>query len=83
MLDKHGDHITAAFVDIDLGQGEDGFCVARYARALSPQMCVLYTSGGVRGGLTDERVSDSRFVAKPYRPSQIGAMLKDMLLPAA
>ena len=78
-LDAFGARIAAAFVDIDLGPGEDGFGVARYAREVKPDLRVVYTSGGVRGGLLHERVANSVFVAKPYRTSEVGALLKDML----
>ncbi len=78
-IDSHAGQIGAAFLDVDLGCGEDGFCVARYARAAAPDMRIVYTSGGVRSGVVEERVTDSLFVAKPYLPSEIGVLLCAML----
>lgn len=80
-MDRCGEDICAAFVDIDLGPGEDGYGVARYARSVKPDLRVIYTSGGPRGALMDQRVSGSVFVAKPYRPSEVGALLRDLLSP--
>jgi DNA-binding NtrC family response regulator len=79
LIDEPGQRIDAAFLDIDLGPGDNGFCVARHAREVMPELPVIYTSGGVRGGLLSERVQGSLFVAKPYYPSQVGALLKDVL----
>ncbi len=79
LIDQPGCKIDAVFLDIDLGPGENGFGVARHARTVIPDLPVIYTSGGIRGGLLSERVPDSLFVAKPYYPSQVGALLKDML----
>jgi len=76
---RHGERIGAAFLDVDLGEGEDGFCVARQVRAAQPDAKIVYTSGGIRGGLLNERVENSVFVPKPYMPSQIGFLLCDML----
>jgi DNA-binding NtrC family response regulator len=79
IIDFPGQRIDAAFLDIDLGPGENGFCVARHARDVMPDLPVIYTSGGIRGGLVSEQVKDSLFVAKPYYPSQIGALIKTIL----
>ena len=81
VLDDRGRDISAAFLDVDLGPGQDGFDVARYARSLHLRMPVIYTSGGLRGGDACDRVDNSLFVAKPYHPSQIGALLRSLLGP--
>lgn len=79
LIDERQGGIGAAFLDIDLGAGGDGYSVARHARASHPGMQIVYTSGGVRGGLVHERVAASMFVPKPYVPSDIGALLCEIL----
>jgi DNA-binding response OmpR family regulator len=68
---NRGEYFIALVTDIDLGPGPDGVDLARYARALSPHLPVVFMSG-----MTDPRhavngVARSQFVAKPCEPHQI------------
>src|SRR6201992_3365871 len=42
-IERH-EHLTALLTDIDLGPGPDGADVARYARAFSPALPVVFMS---------------------------------------
>jgi len=71
--------VDMLFTDIDLARNTNGLALARRARALCPDLPVVYTSGG-RDGLSDrETVPGSVFVPKPYRPSQLVALTRDAL----
>ena len=71
--------VDLLFTDIDLARNTNGIALARAARAVWPDLPVVYTSGG-RGGLAQgEAVSASVFVPKPYRSSQLVALTNDIL----
>ena len=71
--------IDAAFVDVDLGDCEGGYAVARHARETRPGLLVVYTSGGPREDFEMERVPGSLFLPKPYLPSQVAHLLRATL----
>jgi CheY-like chemotaxis protein len=69
--------IDILFTDINLAGPMTGETLAELARALLPDLTVVYTSGTV---LTPSHcVAGSRFVAKPYNPERIGRMLAEMI----
>ena len=74
MIDR-GEQLTALITDIDLGQGPDGFDIARRARALHPDLPVVFISSVMGPRVASEGVPGSEFVAKPFHPSQILAAL--------
>ena len=74
MIDRR-EALTALVTDIDLGPGPDGFQVARRARALYPDLPVIYISGAMGPRVASEGVPGAEFVAKPFHPSQILAAL--------
>jgi len=70
--------IAAVFTDINMPGAMDGLDLAHFVRDRRPSIKVLLTSG--RSQLpTAELPSQSRFVLKPYRPSQIAKTLRDMV----
>ena len=75
-IDQHPD-LLALVTDIDLGPGEDGFEVARRARAAHPGLSVVYISGTDLPRYAREGVADSRFIPKPFQPSQLVRALDD------
>ena len=73
------EHVDLLFTDIDLARNTNGLALARRARRLSPGLPVVYTSGG-RGSLSQaDAVTESVFVPKPYRPSQLVALTNGLL----
>ncbi len=70
ILDKRG-YISGLVSDIDLGVGEDGFEVARRARAAYPGLLVVFVSGAAAARHELEGVEGSIFIEKPYHPRQI------------
>ena len=77
VIDQHPD-LLALVTDIDLGAAAgDGFEVARRARAARADVPVIYISGTEFPRYAREGVADSRFVPKPFQPSQIVRALDD------
>ena len=70
VIDKHT-YLSALVSDIDLGEGEDGFDVARRARAAYPHLPVVFVSGAAASRHAAEGVEGSIFIGKPYHPRQI------------
>ncbi|MER2264896.1 response regulator [Methylobacterium oxalidis] len=71
--------VDLLFTDIDLARNTNGIALARHARRERPDLAVVYTSGG-RGSLSHgEAVAQSVFVPKPYRPSDLVALTRDIL----
>lgn len=56
----------ALLTDINLGDGPDGFDLAREVRALHPDLPVVYMSALCAGRFAAEGVASARFVAKPF-----------------
>jgi CheY-like chemotaxis protein len=71
--------VDVLFTDINLPGGIDGATLARRARALLPDLPVVYASA--RANLLDPtlRVPGSIFVPKPYVPALVGRILADTL----
>lgn len=71
--------VDLLFTDIDLARNTNGIALARLARRRLPDLPVVYTSGG-RGSLSsDDAVSRSVFVPKPYRPSDLVDLTNGLL----
>lgn len=69
-VNRH-EHFKALVTDVDLGPGPDGVDVARYARAHSPHLPVVFISGAADPRHAVNGVARSQFVAKPFQPRQI------------
>lgn len=78
MLDRHGD-ITAMLTDINLPGGADGFALAQAARALRPDLPIVYISGRYAATDPERSVARSRFLAKPFLPTVAGETLRRLL----
>ena len=64
--------------DIKLAGNIDGTTLARLARALRPNLPVVYASGSYRTIDELDAVSGAIFVPKPYNPEKLCAMLSKM-----
>ncbi|MDI1364779.1 MAG: response regulator [bacterium] len=70
VVDRKG-YLSALVTDIELGAGQDGFDIARQARALYPNLPVVFVSGTAAARHAAEGVEGSVFIRKPYHPRQI------------
>ena len=70
--------VDLVLTDIQLGAAMDGYELARRLREMVPELRVIYMTG--RPETTAGRITDrDRFVAKPYLPSEICAVARDLL----
>ena len=70
------DAIDLLFTDVRLPGAIDGWRVARRARELHPGLPVIYASGFPGDAL--DVVPGARFVAKPYRPTAIVDVAREL-----
>lgn len=77
VIDRHG-YLSALVTDVELGPGDDGFAVARQARAAYPSLPVVFISGTAASRHKGEGVAGSVFIDKPYHPRQIVEALAAM-----
>lgn len=74
MIDRR-EQLSALVTDIDLGKGPDGFDIARRARAVHPDLPVVFISSAMGPRVAAEGVPGAEFIAKPFHPSQVVAAL--------
>ena len=72
---KRHNHLLALVTDIDLGDGDDGFFVGRQARAVYPELPVIYVPGTAAHRHAAAGVCGSIFIAKPFHPQQVADAL--------
>ena len=71
ILDEKSRILRGLITDINLGQGSDGWDIARHARELRPEIPVVYMSGASAHEWTSHGVPNSTIVQKPFAPAQI------------
>ena len=71
ILEAETKTLCGVITDNNLGEGPDGWQVARHARELSSQIPVVYMSGGSGHEWTSHGVPNSTMVSKPFAPAQI------------
>lgn len=64
--------------DIRLGQGIDGWSLARQARARIPEIAVIYTTGDSAADWAAQRVENSLIMQKPVADEQLLAGLSTL-----
>lgn len=70
VIDRH-DPLVALVTDINLGEGADGFEVARHARSAYPGLPVIYVSAAAAARISLEGLKGADFIAKPFHARQI------------
>lgn len=78
-LDEQTDAIAGLVTDIRLGDGPNGWDVARHARSLNPELPVVYVSGDAADEWAVEGVPMSVLIEKPYAEAQIVTAISDLL----
>lgn len=71
IFDERPADFSALITDIRLGQGSNGWDVARHVRESVPTMPVVYISGDSAGDWSSQGVPNSVMIAKPFAFSQI------------
>ena len=80
LLGSKSEILRGLITDINLGDGPDGWEVARNARDLLSGLPVLYVSGACEHEWTAKGVPNSLMVAKPFAPSQVVVGISSLLV---
>jgi len=72
---QSGASVDVLFTDVNLPGRMNGAELAERARELRPEMPIVYVSGRYKLSEISPLVSRSLFVAKPYNPNDICALL--------
>jgi DNA-binding NtrC family response regulator len=78
-LDAGWAGFAAVITDINLGEGPDGWAVAKHARELKPEMPIIYITGQPPAEWSAMGVPNSVLVSKPCTPSQVVVALATLL----
>jgi len=73
--------IRVLFTDIDMPGDLDGLDLARTVAARAPKVKILVTSGAATP-LPSDLPLGARFISKPYLPSKLLDLLKELLEPS-
>lgn len=79
ILQARGHDIVGLVTDIKLGEGMDGWTVARQARELHPNLPVVYVSGTDGHEWSAQGVPSSVMISKPFAPSQVVVAISSLL----
>lgn len=71
ILTSHKDKLRGLITDINLGDGTDGWEVAKRGRELTPTLPVVYMSGASGQEWPSKGVPHSTLIAKPFAPAQL------------
>ena len=81
-LEAVGPDLRALVTSIKLGEGPDGWDVARRARELKPSIPVVYISGSSPDEWAVNGVPNSVLVEKPFAAAQVVIAVSTLLLKA-
>ena len=81
----HKNEISLLFTDLSMPGQVSGFDLARQIRSTHPALPIIFTSGDVAESLADDPTLQqaTRHLLKPYRPSDLLALVATMLPAAA
>ena len=79
-LDKYHSNLAGLITDIRLGNGADGWTVARRARELNPEIRVLYVTADSAGDWSAKGVPMSLILQKPVVEAQLLTAISTLLI---
>lgn len=82
LLGTPNGELRGLITDINLGDGPDGWEVARKARELIGGLPVVYVSGASEAEWTSKGVPGSVMIPKPFAPAQIVVAISSLLVTA-
>jgi DNA-binding response OmpR family regulator len=80
LLTTHAANLRGLITDVNLGDGLDGWVVAREARRLVAGLPVVYVSGASEHEWTSEGVPGSTVIAKPFACAQLVVAISALLV---
>jgi DNA-binding response OmpR family regulator len=81
-LEAAGPDLRAVVTSIKLGDGPDGWEIARRARELKPSIPIVYISGSTSDEWAVNGVPNSILVEKPFAAAQVVIAVSTLLLKA-
>jgi len=82
ILDDRSAEVAGLVTDVRLGDGPDGWEVARHARELLPLLPVVYMTGDSAADWPVHGVPNSAMVQKPYAPAQLVTAISTLITSA-
>jgi CheY-like chemotaxis protein len=79
LLTKQGSELRGVLTDIDLGQGIDGWEVARIARETVSGLPIVYVSAASQQDWTSRGVPGSIMIAKPFATAQVVVAISSLM----
>lgn len=80
LLESKAENLHGLITDINLGDGPDGWEVARKARELRSGLPVVYVSAASEHEWTSQGVPASLMIAKPFVPAQVVVAISSLLV---
>jgi CheY-like chemotaxis protein len=77
------DQVSGLITDIQLGDGPNGWAVARHARHSRAELPIVYMTGDSAADWAAEGVPNSILLAKPFAPAQVVTAISALLNDAA
>lgn len=79
LLTKHGDGIRGIVTDINLGDGIDGWEVARAGREFLSALPIVYVSAASQEEWTSRGVPGSVMIGKPFAAVQVTVAISSLI----
>ena len=79
LLAEQAEHIYGLITDVNLGNGPDGWAVARRARELMSGMPVVYVSAASEHDWSSQGVPKSVMITKPFAAAQVIVAISSLL----
>lgn len=80
LLVAHTADLRGLITDVNLGDGPDGWAIAREARQLIAGLPVVYVSGASDHEWTSEGVPGSTIITKPFAATQLVVAISALLV---
>jgi DNA-binding response OmpR family regulator len=80
VLASQSEELHGLITDINLGDGPDGWDVARKARELRSGLPVVYVSAASEHEWTSQGVPASLMITKPFVPAQVVVAISSLLI---
>jgi CheY-like chemotaxis protein len=72
------DDIRAVVTDVEMPGQIDGFALANIAREMRPELPIIVMSGRMQPGFGRE-APDARFVSKPFSPTRLAGLVRELI----
>lgn len=72
------DDIRAVVTDVEMPGQIDGFALANIAREMRPELAIIVMSGRMQSPFGRE-APDARFVSKPFSPTRLAGLVRELI----